>query len=212
MQLRSSERSILAYLRQHKLIAACMVLTVERKSVLKTLRRMQRKGRVSQWRHASGLEYWTVAADRPLSNGSVAATYGRWLFCEGPNSSTRSLLCTQDVADYFPALARSGMPAGYYIERFHDRARVGLVKVDRLSRVNRIVSTTFRVIDQHRRRSEFRRLIEHGQFELTWLVATAEKTRRLNAALAATSTSEVPVHVSYVPDLLDLLLPLTAAD
>ena len=163
-----------------------------------------RAGRISQWHHACGLRYWTAATQKPLSDSSLARALGILTFCHG--SECRSPVTPLEMETYFPKLFRHGLPAGHYVDATSQSTRLGNIRVDTgQSKINRIVSRTQRSIENYERQEGFRELIHNGDFELTWIVPTHSKQRRLAEALHPLEGSGVHMNVVAFADLLNIV-------
>jgi len=179
----------------------------DRERAMNAIERLLATKQLSRWTHQSGLRYWTKRSSRPLSDRSLVRVLARLSFCR--QVETRALLTRDDFHRYFPQLVRQGMPAGYYVDRADGLLRLGHLRVDVSSRISRIVATTLKIVDKHRAQPEFRDLIDRDRFELTWIVAADAKRRRLTAALRTVAASGVRPHVCAIPQLLDVIAPLT---
>ena len=159
-------------------------------------------------RHVSGLSYAFIPQRGLPSPTAIARSLAIHAFvCDSSQKS--SLLNKHDLKKYFPDLFRSGLPRGYYVNTFESTPRLGLVRVDAdPDDIVRIVQLAHRLIQRHQKLSGFRSLMATGQFEITFLVATCAKSRRLRLALDALSKSGVLFRSEAVPLLLDLVAPL----
>ncbi|WP_143549115.1 hypothetical protein [Rhodopirellula bahusiensis] len=164
---------------------------------------LARAGQVSEWHHASGLRYWTAANAKPLSDPSLARAFGILMFCQ--SSTARSLVTRDDLENYFPKLFRYGLPAGHYVDATSQSQRLGNVRVDTgQSKISRIVERARRSIGKHEQQTGIRELIRRGEFELTWIVPTHPKQRRLTEALQPFAAGGIHLKVIAIPDLLDV--------
>lgn len=201
------ERTILEYIDHYTLVADDFMPIADRERVMIAIQRLLATKQLSQWTHQSGLRYWTKRSRRPLSGRSLVQVLARLSFCH--QVETRALLTGDDLHRYFPQLVRQGMPAGYYVDRAAGLPRIGHLRVDVSSRISRIVATTLKIVDKHRSQPGFRELIDRDRFELTWIVAADAKQRRLTAALRTVAASGVRPHVCAIPELLNVIAPLT---
>jgi hypothetical protein len=206
MNNRNTARIVLDYIGRNTIATDRFLPIGDRDRAMVTLERLLDSQRISQWTHNSGLRYWTRPSGRPLSDRSLVRSLGILSFCD--QVASRSVLTRNDMRHYFPQLVRYGLPAGYYFERDVCFPRLGHVRVDSSSRISRIVARTFKIIDQHRLHPGFRELIDGDRFDLTWIVATPAKQRRLTQALRSVAASGVCPHVCSIPALIDLLAPL----
>jgi len=159
---------------------------------------------VSRWHHDSGLRYWTAAALKPLSDTSLARSLGILVFCH--SSKSRSMITRDELESYFPKMFRNGLPAGHYVETTPASTVLGNVRVDGgQSKINRIVARTQRAIQNYEQQPGFRELIRDGDFELTWIVPTHAKQRRLVEALHPLTGSGVHLRVIAIPELLSVV-------
>ena len=131
-------------------------------------------------------------------------------FCSDP-SHPRTLLRKAELSRYFPTLFQAGLPSGYYVDATASQPILGHIRVDvGLDEVGRIVSRCHQLIQRHQRMPGFRQLIAAGQFEITYLVATEEKARRLLSAFSSVAKTGVRCVAIPFPILLDRLAPLPA--
>ena len=180
---------------------------VDRRATLSALAELVRDGQLSQWNHESGMRYWTRRSSTPLSLRSLVRAYAVTMFCT--DSRSRTLVTRQDIADYFPDLFRHGLPSGYYIERSNETIRLGHVRIDAgESKTKRIVAGTERVLHKRREESGFRQLIDAEQFEVSWIVPTHAKQRRLMEELQPLAASGVHLRVIAMPILLNIIAPI----
>ena len=172
-----------------------------------TFQRLVADRRISQWRHESGLQYWTGWSSRPQTNLSLVRSLGILLFCQ--QSESRSLVTKDELETWFPDLFRHGLPAGQYLNRQSTAVRLGHIRVDAgQSKISRLVARTDRLVHKYRQQSGFRQLIDNGQFELTWIVPTLPKQYRLIQALKVIAGSGVHLRVCAIPELLNVIAPI----
>ena len=165
-----------------------------------------RKRIISEWTHDCGLRYWTLFNHRPLSEKALLVAVAMLRFA--PPNAARTLITGDDIRAYFPQLARHGLPNGYYVDRTVHPPTLGHVRVDAFSRISRIVARTMRFIDQTRSQTGFCTAIDAGRFELTAIVPTTAKARRLQTAFATLQAVGIPLHVMAMPELLNLIAPI----
>lgn len=202
-----TEHFLFEFIARYTIVTDACWSVADREQVASTLRRLVDKRQISEWRHGTGLRYWTAKASRPLSDRSLIRSLGILYFCQ--DSTSRSLVTKQELAACFPDLFRHGLPAGHYIDRNPASLCLGLVRVDPgQARINRIVSRTAQLVHSYRQRSGFRQLIDQGQFELTWIVPTIPKQRRLAHALNFVKASGIRARVCAIPELLDVIMPI----
>ena len=129
-------------------------------------------------------------------------------FCCEP-SHPRTLLRKTELGRFFPTPFQAGLPGGYYVDATGNQPILGHLRVDvGLDDVSRIVQRCHELARRYQQLPGFQRLIAAGQFEITYLVATGEKARRLSVALGSVAMSGVRCVAISVPILLDLLAPL----
>ncbi len=198
------QRLILEFIDRYTLaVDRCLPVT-DRERAMLAVDLLLRAGRISQWRHACGLRYWTAATQKPLSDSSLARALGILTFCHG--SESRSPVTPLEMETYFPKLFRHGLPAGHYVDATSQSTRLGNIRVDTgQSKINRIVSRTQRSIEKYERQDGFRELIHNGDFELTWIVPTHSKQRRLAEALHPLEGSGVHMNVVAFTELLNIV-------
>lgn len=197
------QRIILDFIKRHTIaIDRCLPIE-DRERAMLAISLLLRSGRISEWHHDSGLRYWTVAGVSPLSDMSLTRSLGILTFCHGAKS--RSLITSEKIAVYFPDVFRHGLPSGHYVDATPQFTRLGNVRVDAgHSRINRIVSRTQRSILKYEQQPGFREMIYAGNFELTWIVPTHSKQRRLAEALQSLTGSGVHLKVIAIPELLNV--------
>ena len=129
--------------------------------------------------------------------------------CRGTHR--RTLLRKSDLARCFPTLFQAGLPGGYYVDATGNQPILGHLRVDvGLDDVSRIVQRCHELARRYQQLPGFQRLIAAGQFEITYLVATEQKARRLSATFLSVAKTGVRCVAVPVPILLDLLVPLSA--
>ena len=201
------EQLMLDQISRFKVVFPYCLAVCDREVAAVTLDRLVRDRVVSPWAHRSGLRYWTRRATQPLSDVSLVRSLGVLLFCR--QSPTRSLVTRYELESYFPTLFRHGLPAGHYVDQQGNTPRLGNVRVDSgQSKIARIVSRTTRLIQNYRNQTHFRDLIDSGQFELTWIVPTAQKQRGLTDALRSLRGSGIDLRVCVIPELLNVIAPI----
>ncbi len=198
------QRLILEFIDRYTLaVDRCLPVT-DRERAMLAVDLLLRTGRISQWHHACGLRYWTAANQKPLSDSSLARALSILTYCHG--SESRSPVTQTQMETYFPKLFRHGLPAGHYVDATSQSTRLGNIRVDTgQSKINRIVSRTQRSIDKYERQDGFRELIHNGAFELTWIVPTHSKQRRLAEALHPLEGSGVHMNVVAFTELLNIV-------
>lgn len=141
---------------------------------------------------------------------SVARRLAIRAFC-AVHTHRRSLLEKSDFARCFPMLFQAGLPCGYYVDATGQQPILGHVRVDiGLDAIGRIVQRCHQLARRHQQLTGFRQLIAAGQFEITYLVATSDKARRLTIAFESVAMTGVRCAAVPMPMLLDLLAPLPA--
>lgn len=198
------QRLILEFIHRYTIaVDRCLPVADRERAILAT-DLLVRAGHISEWHHACGLRYWTAAGQKPLSDSSLARSLGILTFCH--DSESRSPVTSTEMETYFPKLFRHGLPAGHYVDATSQSTRLGCIRVDAgQSKINRIVARTQRSIQKYERQSGFRELIRNGKFELTWIVPTHPKQRRLAEALHPLTGSGVQLKVVSIPELLNIV-------
>ncbi len=200
-----SEQIILDFIDRHTIAVDRCLPIDDRERAMLAIDQLLRGGQISEWHHDSGLRYWTAASLRPLSDMSLARSLGVLTFCH--SSESRSLITREELKTYFPKMFRHGLPAGHYIDATPQFTRLGNVRVDAgQSKINRIVARTQRSIQKYEQQMGFRELIRDGNFELTWMVPTHSKQRRLVEGLAPLRGSGVHLRVIAIPELLNVVV------
>ena len=141
---------------------------------------------------------------------SLARSSAIHTFCCEP-SHPRTLLRKTELGRFFPTLFQAGLPGGYYVDATGNHPILGHLRVDvGLDDVSRIVQRCHELARRYQQLPGFQRLIAAGQFEITYLVATEQKARRLSATFLSVAKTGVRCVAVPVPILLDLLVPLSA--
>lgn len=195
----------ISLLRRYRIVAPSALKRAEAKPVERELTQLQSRGIVSRWRHASGLTYWTRRSPGPLANHALGRAHAQFSYC--PPWGARHLLTVPELERLLRPYGCQSTASGYYCERSADNFRLGRLRVDTGSRLSRLVAASARSIDRLRQ-SDIRQLIDDHGFELTWIVATEAKRRRLMQALQPLGPSGVSLRVVALPELLGLLAPL----
>lgn len=152
----------------------------------------------------------TAQRRRRPATFSLARAAAIQSFCGDP-SHPRTLLRKAELHRYFPTLFQAGLPAGYYVDATGSQPILGHIRVDvGLDEVGRIVSRCHKLVRRHQRVPGFRQLMAAGQFEITYLIATDEKARRLSLAFSSVAKTGVRCVAIAVPILLGRLVPLPA--
>jgi len=205
------EQIILDSISRHTITVDRCLPIEDRERAMLAIELLVRAGRISEWHHDCGLRYWTAAAASRLSDGSLSRSLGILTFCQG--SESRSLLTPHEIEHYFPKLFRHGLPAGHYVDATPQSTRLGNVRVDAgQSKLNRIVTRTERAVHKYEQQPGFRELIHDGKFELTWIVPTHAKQRRLAEALHPLTGSGVRIRVIAIPALLNVVAHLPSSN
>ncbi len=147
---------------------------------------------------------------KPPTAQSVARRLAIRAFCS-VDTHRRSLLEKSDLARCFPTLFQGGLPGGYYVDATGQQPILGHVRADTgLDAIGRIVQRCHQLAWRYQQLTGFRQLIAAGQFEITYLVATSEKARRLSVAFESVAKTGVRCVAVPMPIMLDLLAPLPA--
>lgn len=167
-----------------------------------------RKHALHKARWVSGHEYLLAPRRKLPTNQSVTRALGIHTFCCG-DSHRRTFLQKAELTRYFPTLFQTGLPRGYYVDVTGPQPVLGHLRVDvGPDDIVRIVQRCHQLARRHQQLVGFQRLIAAGQFEITYLVATDQKARRLSVALSPLEMTGVRCVAEPVPVLLDLLAPL----
>lgn len=211
--LKKSDSAVLRHIRRYRFgIPRFLERDLPEHPVELALGRLARRRCIRQELHSSGLTYFRIKGDPLPSDVALVRAFGVMDFCCGQNPK-RPLIDHSELQQYFPTLYRHGLPSAHYLSSVNDQPRLGHLRVDAVpSRIDRIVSRTCKVIDRYQKQLGFHELIAGHQFEITHVVATVQKANRLRPALAALSTSGVPVHVHAVPELVELISPIAATN
>ena len=206
-----SDQIIFEFIQRHTIAVDRCLPIDDSKQAMRSLDRLLRAGRISEWHHDSGLRYWTAFGHKPLSDSSLARSYGILTFCDAADS--RSVVTRKELETYFPKMFRHGLPAGHYIEATPQSTRLGNVRVDAgQSKINRIVARTQRSIQKYEQQAGFRELIHQGNFEITLIVPTHPKQRRLADALHSFAASGIHLKVIAIPELLNIVSRIPQAN
>ena len=197
------QRIILDFINRHTIAVDRCLPIGDRERAMLAISLLLGAGQISEWHHESGLRYWTAAGVSPLSDMSLTRSLGILAFCH--RSKSRSLIISKEIEVYFPNVFRHGLPSGHYVDATPQFTRLGNVRVDAgHSKINRIVSRTQRSILKYEQQQGFREMIHAGNFELTWIVPTHPKQRRLVEALQSLTGSGVHLKVIAIPELLNV--------
>jgi hypothetical protein len=206
---RRCKNAILDHVRRYTIGVENVLVKSVPGDVVKCVRRLVSARQLRECNHPRGFRYLTLFHRPTLSEKAFVRRYAVACFCESPGSR-RSLLIRAEIERYFPNIFRHGMPGGYYVDSSDERPRFGHVRVDVApARTDRILSRAVNLIERHMRNSGIRQLIAQRQFEITFIVATLQKARRLHTEFRKLDQSGVAVHAHAVPELLELIAPIT---
>ena len=142
----------------------------------------------------------------PLSEPAKLRALAILRFC-CLSDQPRHRLIADELAQNFPALARPGLPDGYYFDPAGE-GRLGLIRVDagRQGRWDRVVQSLRQDIHQHVHRPGFRQLVQAGRFEITVVTVFRAKAHRIHESLSQPrNATPVAVQVVAIPELLPLI-------
>ena len=127
------------------------------------------------------------------------------------SSANRTRVTRQEFQNYFPETYRPGLPMNYYVELGSRDPVLGFVRLDRggPGRWDRLVAKALNDARRHRLEPAFERFIEKNALEIRVVTALPQKADRLRRALTEkVSRANIPIHVSVVPELINLIAPI----
>lgn len=208
---RNCNRAILDYVQRYSIGIERMLCESITGDVRRSLRQLIAAGQLREHQHPCDFRYVTIGHRPELSETAFVRRYAILRFCESFGSS-RSLLTRSETEKYFPNVFRQGMPNGHYIDTSEVHPRFGHIRVDAVpGRTCRILSRAADLIDRYRQSAGIRQLIAQKQFEITFVVATSHKARRLHMDFQQLRQSGVTVRAYEIPELLELMAPLGTA-
>lgn len=208
----STQKAILDYVHRYTIGIEAMISESINGNVVAGLRRLVSSQQLREYRHPRGFRYFTIGNRPQLSDSAFIRRYAMMRFCES-TGSRRSLLTRAELERYFPSIFRHGMPSGYYIDTSEKLPRFGHLRADAVpARVDRIVSRAANLIDRYGRTAGVRQLIAQHEFEITFIVATSQKARRLRLDFDRLKRSGVTVQAHAMPELLELIAPIGTVD
>ena len=150
-------------------------------------------------------------ADKPdLSETAKIRTYAMLAVCAAQNGR-RTKLTREEFRQYFSDAYRPGLPMNYYIDLTNEQPVLGFVRVDTggAARWDRIVAKAQDDVRKHRLTPAFTRFVTRNAFEIRIVTALPQKADRIRRSLLDKQTTRaVPIHVSAVPELINLIAPL----
>lgn len=147
-----------------------------------------------------------------FSEATKIRAYAMLAVCSA-RSSQRTKLTQQEFRQYFPDTYRPGLPTNYYVDLRTDQPKLGFLRVDLggAARWDRIVAKAQSDVRKHRLEPAFSRFVKRNALEIRIVTALPQKADRLQRALSNMPAQPgIPIHVSVVPELLNLIAPLPA--
>lgn len=210
--IRRCKRAILDHVLRYAIGVESVLARSVPGDVTSCVRRLVSGRQLRECSHPRGFRYLTLGHRPMLSEEAFVRRYAVVCFCETPGSC-RSLLTRAEIEQYFPNVFRHGMPGGYYVDTSEERPRFGHIRVDAPpARTPRILSRAVNLIDRHCRSDGIRQLVTQRQFDITFIVATLQKARRLHTEFRKFDHSGVTVHAHAVRELLELITPITTVN
>jgi hypothetical protein len=185
-----------------------LIRTLPMESQEKTLRTLGNRKELELSKLASGDTCIYRRSPKPpneLSKAKFVAIHS----CCSDSATRRRLLNKSDIQEYFPSLARVGLPFGYTIDLSSEQPVLSLLRVDtRLESVDRIRQQVFALLKRHASQPAFNVLIRRNQFEVCFLFATQSKAQSIFLSLTKHRQTSTSINAIHVPVLLELLKPL----
>lgn len=206
---RDCNKAVLDYVRRYTIGIEQLISESIPGDARAALRRLLARRQLREHKHPLGFPYVVNSGSPKLSESAFIRRYALVRFCQ-PTISHRRLLTRSETEQYFPDIFRHGMPGGHYIDTSDDRPRFGHVRVDAVpARTSRLVSRATELVGRYCRNAAVRQLISQEQFEITFVVATIPKARRLQMEFYPLEQSGVRFRAHAIPELLELIAPLT---
>ncbi|REJ90716.1 MAG: hypothetical protein DWQ35_16070 [Planctomycetota bacterium] len=145
-----------------------------------------------------------------LSEMAKIRSYAMLAVCASKTAS-RTKLTQKELHQYFSDVYRSGLALNYYIDFAPSDPVLGFLRVDTggAARWDRIVAKAQSDVRKHRLDPSFERFLKRRAFEVRIVTALPQKADRVRRALIdKPSPGGVPIHVSIVPELINLIAPL----
>ena len=145
-----------------------------------------------------------------LSENSKLRAYAMLAVC-ATRKHNRTRLTSAEFQKYFPDLCRPGLPMNYYVDLTAPQPVMGFIRVDTggQSRWDRIVAKAQDDARKHRLEPAYERFIQRNAFEIRITTPLPQKADRIRRAIAdKPNPIELPIKVSVVPELLNLIAPL----
>lgn len=148
--------------------------------------------------------------EQPYSEPSKIRAYAMLVICAA-RSANRTKLTRTEFQQYFPEMCRPGLPMNYYVDLTAANPVLGFVRADLggHGRWDRIVAKALNDARKHRLEPAFDRFVERGALEIRIITALPQKGNRICRALADhPNPSGLPIQVSVVPELINLIAPI----
>jgi len=123
----------------------------------------------------------------------------------------RTRLTREELQKYFADWYRPGRPANYYLDLSDEKPVLGFLRVDHggRGRWDRVLAKALDDARKHRLEPAFERFLAQGALEVRIVTALPQKANRLRCALNEKQAARgVPIHISVVPELINLIAPL----
>ena len=166
------------------------------------------KGRL----HPGRIAFFPVRNGRPdrLSEMAKIRAYAALAVCAA-SSGRRTRVTSDEFQKTFSDLYRPGMAMNYVLDRSEREPRLAFLRIDTggHARWDRIVAKLLADARRHRLNPAFRRLVERRSVEIRLVTALPQKADRVCRALQSRPAQpEIPIHISVVPELINLIAPL----
>ena len=147
---------------------------------------------------------------REFSEESKISAYAMLAVCTS-RTNTRTRLTREEFQEYFADTYRPGLPMNYYIDLSASQPVLGFVRVDQggQGRWDRVVAKALKDARRHRLQPAFARFLKRDALEIRIVTALPQKADRLRRALHEKQAARgIPIHISVVPELINLIAPL----
>ena len=147
---------------------------------------------------------------REFSETSKIRSYAMLAVC-ATGSAKRTRLTRTEFQQYFADSYRPGLPMNYYVDLSTPQPLLGFIRVDQggQGRWDRVVAKALDDARKHRLEPAFARFLKRNALEIRIVTALPQKADRLRRALNEKQVARgIPIHISVVPELINLIAPL----
>jgi hypothetical protein len=178
------------------------------------LQNLVRQGLLSEtplYRNRSCYVAANTAEEKPdISENAKIRAYAMLAVC-AKQTAQRTRLTRGEFQQYFPDTYRTGLPMNYYIDLTADQPMLGYLRVDLggAARWDRIAVKAQSDVRKHRLEPAFARFVKRKALEIRIVTALPQKADRLRRALVEKAIPDgISIHVSVIPELINLIAPL----